>query len=186
MPPEHLQLYLQEQIPCRQIQIRQLTGMLNVRLLKSRILSRTLTTKPDFPIPSTIVVYGTRATGKSLTIAKTLPALNIPHAIVRSRECITGRHLLETAVLAVKNEVEKDGTHAFNDIDGRCENLSALTVTLQRLLEHAKKFVLVFDGVDKQREAPSTLLPGIARLGEIVCYMLNSVSCIKYHLGSTT
>ncbi|KAK1078995.1 hypothetical protein LTR33_006765 [Friedmanniomyces endolithicus] len=31
-----------------------------------------------------------------------------------------------------------------------------------------EKFVLVFDGVDKQRESPPTLLPALARLGEYV------------------
>ena len=71
-------------------------------------------------------------------------------------------------MLAVKEAVEKDGTVAFNDIDGRCESLSSLAMTLQRLLEHTQKFVLVFDGIDKQREAPSTLLPALARLGDIV------------------
>lgn len=30
------------------------------------------------------------------------------------------------------------------------------------------KFVLVFDGIDKQRETPPTLLPALARVGEIV------------------
>ena len=52
--------------------------------------------------------------------------------------------------------------------NGRCENLSSLTVHLQRLLENRNKFVLVFDGVDKQREAPPTLLPALARLGEVI------------------
>lgn len=97
-----------------------------------------------------------------------LRALNIPHAIVRSRECITGRHLLERTVLACKNEVERDDTVVFDDVDGRCESLSSLTAILQRLLEHTSKFVLVFDGIDKQREAPPTLLPALARLGETV------------------
>ena len=58
-----------------------------------------------------------------------------------------------------------DETEVYN---GRCENLSALTVHLQRLLKGQEKFVLVFDGVDKQREAPPTLLPALARLGEFV------------------
>jgi origin recognition complex subunit 5 len=44
-----------------------------------------------------------------------------------------------------------------------------LVVHLQRLLKEGPKFVLVFDGVDKQRDAPPTLLPALARLGEYVC-----------------
>ncbi|KAK3700668.1 hypothetical protein LTR37_015857 [Vermiconidia calcicola] len=46
--------------------------------------------------------------------------------------------------------------------------MSALVVHLERLLRGKEKFVLVFDGVDKQREAPPTLLPALARLGEFV------------------
>lgn len=34
------------------------------------------------------------------------------------------------------------------------------------------KFVLVLDGIDKQREAPHTLLSALARLGEVVCVCL--------------
>ena len=30
------------------------------------------------------------------------------------------------------------------------------------------RFVLVFDGIDRQRDAPHTLLPALARLSEIV------------------
>lgn len=60
----------------------------------------------------------------------------------------------------------------------RCDNLSQLVVEIGRLLEgwtrseegHEGKnrFVLVFDGIDRQRDAPPTLLPALARLGEIV------------------
>ena len=120
-------------------------------------------------------MHGTKATGKSLVVFRVLNALEIPHIIVRSRECITDRHLLERTVLACKQEVEKDSTVAFNDIDGRCESLSMLTVALQRLLEFTKKFAIVFDGVDKQREAPVTFLPALARLGELVRQSLSSV-----------
>jgi len=41
-------------------------------------------------------------------------------------------------------------------------------VHLERLLSDREKFILMFDDVDKQREAPPTLLPALARLGEIV------------------
>lgn len=48
-------------------------------------------------------------------------------------------------------------------------------VELGRLLESwteseeaHKKLVLVFDGIDRQKDAPPTLLPALARLGEIV------------------
>ena len=51
---------------------------------------------------------------------------------------------------------------------GRCENISALVSHLQSMLRSHDKFVLVLDGIDQQREAPPTLLPALARLGEFV------------------
>lgn len=60
---------------------------------------------------------------------------------------------------------------------GRCENLAQLAVELGRMVEswtgsgdegEARKFVLVFDGIDGQRDAPPTLLQALGRLGEIV------------------
>lgn len=55
-------------------------------------------------------------------------------------------------------------------VDGRCESISAFVVQLQRLLQghHKKKFILVFDNIDRQREAAPTLLPALARLHETV------------------
>lgn len=51
----------------------------------------------------------------------------------------------------------------------RTENLNSLVVNLQRMLEgRSSKFVLVFDGIDRQRECPPTLLPALARFGEMV------------------
>lgn len=59
----------------------------------------------------------------------------------------------------------------------RCENLAQFVVELSKLLSdqvhHAtrstkRRFVLVFDAIDKQREPLPTLLPALARLGELV------------------
>lgn len=55
-----------------------------------------------------------------------------------------------------------------NGLAGRSESISAFVVELQHLLQGKEKFILVFDGIDRQREAAPTLLPAIARLGEIV------------------
>jgi origin recognition complex subunit 5 len=58
----------------------------------------------------------------------------------------------------------------------RTESLNTLAVSMSRMMEEWEglrgaggKFVLVFDGIDKQREAPPTLLPALARFGESVC-----------------
>ncbi|MCJ1438163.1 hypothetical protein MMC27_007550 [Xylographa pallens] len=56
----------------------------------------------------------------------------------------------------------------LSSFDGRCESLSSLTVQLERMTRLQSRFILVFDGIDRQREAPSTLLPALARLGEII------------------
>ncbi|KAL9120000.1 MAG: hypothetical protein Q9187_003441 [Circinaria calcarea] len=152
MLPEALLLYLNDQIPRRQLQIQQLASLLN----------------PNFPSPATLVLYGLEATGKSLTVKAVLQGLELPHAIIRSQECITTRHLLERTVAACKDALREEDTIVNRNLDARCESLNALVVQLQSLLQGDKKFVLVLDGIDGQREAPPTLLPAIARLGETI------------------
>ncbi|KAI9713364.1 MAG: hypothetical protein M1812_006642 [Candelaria pacifica] len=49
--------------------------------------------------------------------------------------------------------------------------MSALAVHLQELLHEKTRLVLVFDGIDRQRDAPPTLLPTLARLGEIISHL---------------
>lgn len=66
-----------------------------------------------------------------------------------------------------------DALHSANgDSNGitypRCEGMSSLTSSLERLLEHEEKFILVLDGIDEQREAPLTLMPALLRLGELI------------------
>lgn len=134
-----------------------------------------------------LVVHGLEATGKSAITKALLEELsnpsangttnstkhieNLRFAIVKSAECISGRHLLEQTVGAVAKSVE------WNDNVGRCENLAQLAVELERLVGswtgsggegEARKFVLVFDGIDRQRDAPPTLLQALGRLGEVV------------------
>ena len=122
-------------------------------------------------------MYGLAATGKSEVVNRVLGALStgdeegdalkLRYAIVRSAECITGRHLLERTVAVVADAVGWQGA------TGRCENLVQLGVLLGKMVESAQaeggaRFVLVFDGIDEQRDAPPTLLPALARLGEVV------------------
>lgn len=118
------------------------------------------------------MIHGVEATGKTAVTTALLQASEIPHAIINCLECITGRHLLERIVFAVEDALaldEVDGETDRRRSAGRCENLNALVVELQRLLEGSRaKFVLVLDGVDRQREAPPSLLPALARLGQLV------------------
>ena len=61
----------------------------------------------------------------------------------------------------------------LNELDGRCESISAFATQLQRICEGRGKFILVFDRIDQQREALPTLISAIARLGEVVCHLLS-------------
>ena len=136
------------------------------------------------------MIHGLESTGKSTVTKAVLDAVssatteaskaenpNLRYAIVRSAESIGGRHLLEQIVGEVAKALEWKGN------TGRCENLAQLVVELGRQLEswttdtagtEKRKLVLVFDGIDNQRDAPPTLFPALARLGEVVSCGLKS------------
>lgn len=161
-------------ISSREAQIRQLA---------------TIFCQPNFLSPSTTVVYGVKSTGKSLTIKSVLESCNITrHAIIQSADWVDSRELLEAVISAIVNmskreeeegeeeeekememkEVDEENSNKEH-IDGRgCESISAFVVQLQLLLEGKGKTILVFDGIDRQQEPWLSLLPAIARLGEIV------------------
>lgn len=123
-----------------------------------------------------MVIYGTEATGKSTITTALLAKLSnqtgddgfrLKHAVANSAEFITARHLYETVVGRVADALE------WNAAPPRCETVSQLTVELSKMLKYTPRpdgfrFVLVFDGIDRQRDAPHTLLPALARLSEIV------------------
>ncbi|KAF2810873.1 uncharacterized protein BDZ99DRAFT_462173 [Mytilinidion resinicola] len=153
LPDELVLTTLNSQFPCRELQIRQLLSLFS----------------PFLPSPPTLVVHGLDATGKSSIVKAVLEENSISHAIVNSRECITGRHLLERTLVACLDVVEASSEEKLDRKPyARCENISALSTHLQRLFEGREKFTLVFDGIDKQREAPPTLLTALARFGESI------------------
>ena len=116
------------------------------------------------------MIHGVEVTGKSSITKAVLEALPYPFAIVRSQECITTRHLLERTLAAVNDAFsdERFKDRDLHSVDGRCESISAFVVQLQQMIARCGKVILVFDGIDRQREAAPTLLPAIARLGEVV------------------
>ncbi|KAF8430040.1 origin recognition complex subunit 5 C-terminus-domain-containing protein [Tirmania nivea] len=149
--------------PCRTLQLRQLSALLN----------------PDLPSPSSIILYGLEATGKSLLTKALLDASETTYSWVACHECITARHLTERIASQVKDAVqEKDGVELEKDVLGmRAENVNALAVVLGKILgirgkeEEGgveRKHVLVLDRIDRQREAMPILLAGLARLGEFI------------------
>ncbi|KAI1636802.1 origin recognition complex subunit 5 C-terminus-domain-containing protein [Biscogniauxia mediterranea] len=173
--PDELIASLFESFPCRDALIKALATLLYPRAAPCRNL----------------VVHGTEATGKTAITTALLqafrdhcnaspaPSIYFSYAIVKSAECVTARHLYERTVGLVADALK------WHAATGRCENLAALTVELTKMLKYAEnegnshsgefgswkspgRFVLVFDGIDRQREAPATLLPALARLAEII------------------
>ncbi|KAI9774908.1 MAG: hypothetical protein M1840_000124 [Geoglossum simile] len=154
MLQDKLLLATLNEFPCRELQIRQLASLFT----------------PGIPSPSSVVVYGLEATGKSVIVKSVLNAVRTDHTVIRVQECITVRHLLERTVVACEDAIASTLHDDLGRVaTGRCENVSVLAVQLEQLLRRTtQKLVLVFDGVDRQREAPPTLLPALARLGELI------------------
>ncbi|RDA86357.1 hypothetical protein CP532_4311 [Ophiocordyceps camponoti-leonardi (nom. inval.)] len=135
---------------------------------------------PDAAPCRNLVLHGTEATGKSAVTEKLLSSLaseddGLAYAVVKADQCVSGRHLFETIVGAVATALDRDGCD-------RCETLAQLAVFLTTMVGDAAKesgqgrwrFVLVLDAIDRQRDAPPTLVPALARLPEILpCF-----SCI--------
>ncbi|RWA13672.1 hypothetical protein EKO27_g1460 [Xylaria grammica] len=155
--PDDLLASLVASFPCRDAQINALATLVHPRMAACR----------------NVVVHGTEATGKSAIINELLQTLrndspsDLNYAIVKSAECVTARHLFERTVGLVGDALQNDST------PGRCETLAALTAELTKKLKYAERdarsrFVLVFDSIDRQRDAPPTLLPALARLSEII------------------
>lgn len=174
LPNELILSSIISRFPCRDEQIRSLATLLSIRGAPNR----------------NIVLYGLEATGKSIITKALLESLStnrlydgtpingdeepediLRYAVVKSAECITGRHLLEQTVGAVAKALEWKGKV------GRCDSLPQLLVELEKFLGRwasdangngKQRLVLVFDGIDRQRDAPPTLLPALARLGEVI------------------
>lgn len=141
-------------------------------------------------------MYGTEATGKSavtsallsrladVAISPPSPSPSRPQssspsplpavlnfAVVSCGECVTVRQLLERVAAAVA--VESGWIGAARAAGRRCDSVAQLAADLARILLYSprpdgSRFVLVLDGIDRQREAGPMLLPALARLAEIV------------------
>lgn len=172
----------------RSSQIRQLSALLSVRLHGGKCTEpKLIKYQGSHDSPPTVVVHGPEATGKSGLVAAYLESAGLQHAVVRCEECITGRHLLERAITASADALQDFGTGTrskYASASTRCENISAFTNLLENLLNQSSKFVLVLDGIDKQREAQPTLMPALARLGRLV-WLIQWQIDTKYVLTAT-
>ncbi|KAI5457261.1 origin recognition complex subunit Orc5 [Mariannaea sp. PMI_226] len=162
LPDEVIIAPLLQRFPCRERQIRSLATLLS----------------PDAAPCRNLIVHGATATGKSSIVQQLLDGLvehasndaqaaGLRAAVVNSVQCITGRHLFERIVGAVADALQ------WEDVPRRCETLAQLAVELTKMLKYPERdarwrFVLVLDAVDRQRDAPPTLLPALARLSEII------------------
>ncbi|CAM1509381.1 Fc.00g031200.m01.CDS01 [Cosmosporella sp. VM-42] len=160
LPDEIILTPILRTFPCRERQVRSLATLLH----------------PEAAPCRNLVVHGTTATGKSAIIENLLQSLSsnlisefpgLNYAIVNALQCITGRHLFERIIGSVADALQ------WEDVPRRCETLAQLTVELVKMLKYPDRdprwrFVLVLDAVDRQRDAPPTLLPALARLSEII------------------
>jgi origin recognition complex subunit 5 len=148
-----------------------------------------------------IVLHGLCATGKTaitralLEKLSSLPQPNglanghhngdddeLRYAIIKSAECISGRHLLEQTIGAVARATEWRGELSS------CQSIAHLVVEIGKMMEKwtesddqsaKRRLVLTFDGVDHQRDIPPTLLPALGRMGEVVSSKELSMPQIK-------
>lgn len=136
-------------------------------------LCAVLISQAHLPSPPFTNIHGLAATGKSSILRAYFPLTQLPYAFVNVRECITTRHLLERIVAASLDALEEAHDEKIDRRPyARTENLSALCVNLQKMLEGREKFVLVLDAIDKLREGGGTLIAALGRLGEAVCSTL--------------
>lgn len=93
------------------------------------------------------------------------------------RECVTARHLLESTLASCVSTIGDEVTQDCDEsLTSRCENPNSLAVHLQKLLKNKGSFILVFDGMDNQRENLPSVLPALARLGYSVLFLQKHVT----------
>ncbi|UKZ82178.1 hypothetical protein TrVFT333_009962 [Trichoderma virens FT-333] len=171
LPDETILTPLYRQFPGRGSQIRSLASLLDTDAAPCRNL----------------VIHGSEATGKSSVTKQLLVQLSqsnrapdsraatLVHATVNVARCISGRHFFESIIVAVTNALKAwNGSNDGEVSSQRCETLAQLAASLgvifdePQLKDGLTHFILVLDGMDKQRDPPPTLMPALARLCETI------------------
>lgn len=120
-------------------------------------------------------MHGAHATGKTSVLKAVVEDSKLRHAYMSCEEHITERHLLERTVVTITQAIHTTANgHAKA---ARCETVNALVAHLEQLVGR-EKFVLVLDGIDKQREASPMLLPALARLSEVVRHHIRMLGAV--------
>ncbi|KAL6871601.1 origin recognition complex subunit 5 C-terminus domain-containing protein [Trichoderma longibrachiatum] len=171
LPDEAALAPLLRRFPGRDCQIRALAALLHTDAAPCRNL----------------VIHGAEATGKSSVTRQLLAQLSesnetangraagLVHATVDVARCISGRHLFESIIAAATDALRARDGSAGGDVPyQRCETLAQLAASLNSVFDEPQlkneltHFVLVLDGMDRQRDAPPTLMPALARLCETI------------------
>ena len=119
-----------------------------------------------FPSPRALVAFGSEDIWIVETIKYVLKKQHIEHVTIDCRECLSQRHLL-TKIFA--RCVRALGKEDQEDRYDRLDSINAIGSNLRRLLQHRKeKLVVILVAADQQRGATPTLLPALARLGDLV------------------
>jgi origin recognition complex subunit 5 len=100
-------------------------------------------------------------------IVNVLEKRGIPYALLRSRECLTQRHLLSKIFASCVSAFEIESQIEQYD---RIDSINALMGNLRKPFERVgqRRFVIVIEGIDRLKQAGPTLLPALARLGDQV------------------
>ncbi|KAL7782662.1 origin recognition complex subunit 5 C-terminus domain-containing protein [Trichoderma ceciliae] len=171
LPDETILVPLLRQFPGRNRQIRSLASLLHTEAAPSRNL----------------VIHGSEATGKSSVTGQLLKRLShsdvvadsrattLVHATVNVPRCISGRHFFESIIVAVTSALRTWDVSSDDETSPlRCETLAQLAASLSFIFEklllrdRLTHFVLVLDGMDKQKDPSPTLMPALARLCETI------------------
>jgi origin recognition complex subunit 5 len=113
-----------------------------------------------------LTLYGLRSSGKIETTEAVLKARALPYVVIKCKQCLSQRHLLSKIFAACAQSVGQEDNLATYD---RVDSLNSLGVNLQRLFEGRKqRVILVLDTVEDVKGASTTLLPALARLGDMV------------------
>jgi hypothetical protein len=126
-----------------------------------------LTSQNTFPSPPFVLAHGLEPTHRLEVIKAVLQAQQKLHAVIRCHECLSTRHSLSKILTACLTLL---GIQDQGEQYDRLDNVNALQTSLEKMFrKHKRKVVVVLDGWEEEKGQPPTLLPALARLGDLVC-----------------
>ncbi|XP_059062190.1 origin recognition complex subunit 5-like [Achroia grisella] len=135
---------LYTKVPCRENQLHDLFNLLG---------------DDDEPLPYSLFISGSMATGKSLCVESVIKYLGYKHVVVDCIECYSQKLMYETII----SELECD-------LDVKCDTMLDFTNALNRLGNSATRYkpiVLVFDRAERLRTMDQNVMCAFLRLREL-------------------